>query len=109
VCTSFRGRLFFKEAEGLESTTPSSFVGIEDSERHAGGAVERKECHDERGGTHDPGIKRLQQLDVGDMEPDRRDRLKIGVEDSNIGGAIIQRGIERDRREVVTVGLKSNG
>jgi hypothetical protein len=35
--------------------------------------------------------------------------LKIGVEDSNIGGAIIQRGIERDRREVVTVGLKSNG
>jgi hypothetical protein len=72
------------------------------------GSVERKECHDERDGAHDPGIKRLQQLDVGDMEPDRRDRLK-GVEDSDIGGAFIQQEIERDQREVVTVGLKSNG
>jgi hypothetical protein len=98
-----------EEFDQVEQQQARESVGIEDSERHAGGAVERKECHDERGGTHDPGIKRLQQLDVGDMEPDRRDRLKIGVEDSNIGGAIIQRGIERDRREVVTVGLKSNG
>jgi hypothetical protein len=97
--------------EAAEPLQARESVGIEDSERHAGGAsesVERKECHDERDGAHDPGIKRLQQLDVGDMEPDRRDRLK-GVEDSDIGGAIIQRGIERDRREVVTVGLKSNG
>jgi hypothetical protein len=90
-----------EEFDQVEQQQARESVGIEDSERHAGGAsesVERKECHDERDGAHDPGIKRLQQLDVGDMEPDRRDRLKIGVEDSNIGGAIIQRGIERDRR-----------
>jgi hypothetical protein len=46
----------------------------------------------------------------GDMEADRKDRLKDKeIGDSTIGGAIIQQGIERDRREVVTIGLKSNG
>jgi hypothetical protein len=66
--------------------------------------TERKECHVERGGAHDPGIKRLQQLDVGDMEPDRKVRLK----DKEIGDSTVGE-IERDRREVIAVGLKSNG
>jgi hypothetical protein len=106
-----------EEFDQVEQQQARESVGIEESrtsQEHAGevgesaGALrqetERKECHVERGGAHDPGIKRLQQLDVGDMEPDRKVRLK----DKEIGDSTVGE-IERDRREVIAVGLKSNG